>query len=78
MRTTIRLDEQLLNKAKQYALAHETTFTAVVEAALREKLMKRTTNQKQANIRLTTAGGNGVYPGIDLDDSTALLDAMEK
>ena len=41
MRTTIRLDEQLLEQAKQYALTHGTTFTAVVEDALREKLMSR-------------------------------------
>jgi len=78
MRTTIRLDEQLLEKAKNYALTHQTTFTAVVEDALREKLMKRPARKKQANIRLTTVSGSGVNPGIDLDDSSALLDAMER
>ena len=29
MRSTIRLDDQLLEKAKQYALTHGTTFTAI-------------------------------------------------
>ncbi len=77
MRTTIRLDDQLLEKAKQYALAHGTTFTAIVEDALREKLMCRTAVKKQAKIRLKTVKGKGVNPGIDLDDSSSLLDIMD-
>lgn len=77
MRTTIRLDDQLLEKAKQYALAHGTTFTAIVEDALREKLMARPPAKKQSNTKLKTVNGNGVNPGIDLDDSASLLDAMD-
>jgi len=77
MRTTIRLDEQLLEKAKQYALTHGTTFTATVEDALREKLMNRTVYKKKAPIKLKTVKGNGINAGIDLDDSASLLDVME-
>lgn len=54
MRTTIRLDDQLLEQAKQYALNHGKTFTAVVEDALREKLMSRPDIKKQARIKLKT------------------------
>jgi predicted transcriptional regulator len=77
MRTTIRLDDQLFEKAKQYALAHGTTFTAIVEDALREKLMARPSTKKQAKTKLKTVNGKGVNPGIDLDDSASLLDAMD-
>ncbi len=77
MRTTIRLDDQLLEKAKQYALAHGTTFTAVVDDALREKLMARPSKKKQSKTKLKTVNGKGVNPGIDLDDSASLLDAMD-
>lgn len=77
MRTTIRLDDQLLEKAKQYALAHGTTFTAIAEDALREKLMARPSTKKQPKTKLKTVNGNGVNPGIDLDDSASLLDAMD-
>ena len=77
MRTTIRLDDQLLEKAKQYALSHGTTFTAVVEDALRAKLITRRTSHKQSAIKLKTVSGQGVNPGVDLNDSASLLDLME-
>ena len=77
MRTTIRLDDQLLEMTKQYALSHGKTFTAIVEDALREKLMTRSPIKKQSRIKLKTVTGKGVNPGIDLDDSSSLLDVME-
>lgn len=77
MRTTIRLDEQLLKKAKKYALSHGTTFTSIVEDALREKLMERPSSIKHSPVKLKTVNGRGVYPGIDLDDSASLLDIMD-
>ena len=77
MRTTIRLDDQLLEKAKQYALSHGTTFTAIVEDALREKLMNRPVYKKKTIIKLKTVKGNGINTGIDLDDTASLIDMME-
>ena len=77
MRTTIRLDDQLLEMTKQYALSHGKTFTAIVEDALREKLMTRSPTKKQPRIKLKTVNGKGVNPGIDLDDTSSLLDVME-
>jgi predicted transcriptional regulator len=77
MRTTIRLDDQLLEKTKQYALTHGTTFTAIVEDALREKLMNRPAYKKKAPIKLKTVKGNGINAGIDLDDTASLIDVME-
>ncbi|MEN8132522.1 MAG: type II toxin-antitoxin system VapB family antitoxin [Pseudomonadota bacterium] len=78
MRTTIRLDEHLFEQVKQYALSRGKTFTAVVEDALREKLMGRNIPNHRARVRLKTVDGNGVRRGIDLDDSASLLDAMER
>ena len=77
MRTTIRLDDQLLEKAKQYALKHGTTFTAVVEDALREKILMQPEKRKMSKVKLKTVSGSGLNPGIDLDDSSALLDMMD-
>jgi hypothetical protein len=74
VRTTIRLDDQLLEQAKQYALTHGITFTAVVEDALRKKLISRHAVKKQARIKLKTVSGKGVNAGIDLDESASLLD----
>lgn len=78
MRTTIRLDDQLLDKAKQFALRNGTTFTAVVEDALREKLMSRQVVKKQPLIKLKTVKGKGTNAGIDLDDSASLLEIMDR
>ena len=76
MRTTIRLDDQLLALAKQHAATHDKTFTSLVEEALREKLMRRPAKEPSPLVKLKTVSGKGVHPGIDLDDSAALLDAM--
>lgn len=77
MRTTIRLDDQLLAKAKKYALSRGTTFTAIVEDALREKLMERPPAKKRSAVKLKTVNGKGTHAGIDLDDSSSLLDSMD-
>jgi len=76
MRTTIQLDDQLLEKTKQYALTHGTTFTAIAEDALREKLMNRPAYKKKAPIKLKTVKGNGINAGIDLDDSYAISELV--
>jgi hypothetical protein len=77
MRTTIRLDEQLLAQARQLALETGTTLTAVIEDALRERLARRRAGSRPEPGRLTTVGGEGLQPGVDLDDSAALQDAMD-
>jgi Arc/MetJ family transcription regulator len=77
MRTTIRLDEQLLAAAKQTAAASGRTLTAVIEDALRETLARGTARPGRRRLRLTTVGGNGPLPGVDLDDTASLLELME-
>jgi hypothetical protein len=79
MRTTIRLDDQLLKSAKR--LAHDTgkSLTAVIEDALRQTLARQTTSkQTRKPVKLTTVSGHGVRPGVDLNDSAALLAVMER
>lgn len=73
MRTTIRLDDALLKEVKRYALEHDTTFTAVVEEALKDKLAKAT----RKPFKLATHRGGGLQPGVDLSDNASLLDLME-
>ena len=78
MRTTIRLDDQLLKTAKQYAHEHGKTLTTVIEDALRESLSRSANQQKRRPVTLTTVKGEGLHYGIDLDDSVSLLAAMEE
>jgi hypothetical protein len=77
MRTTIRLDDELLAKAKRAALERGTTLTAVIEDALRRALVSGTDSQRE-DVVLPTFRGNGLQPGVDLDDSASLLDLMEE
>lgn len=77
MRTTIRLDDQLLMAAKQVALRQGKTLTALFEEALRELLARQERVRPRARVRLTTVKGQGLLPGVDLDDSAALADLME-
>ncbi len=77
MRTTVRLDERLLAEAKKYAAESGRTLTSVLEDALRQTLARRRARPRAKPIRLKTVTGNGVRPGVDLDDSASLLELME-
>jgi Arc/MetJ family transcription regulator len=76
MRTTIRLDDDLLAKAKHAALERGTTLTAVIEDALRRALAP-TTAEAADDVELPRFRGDGLQPGVDLDDTASLLDLMD-
>jgi hypothetical protein len=79
MRTTLRLDDALLEQAKRYAAQRGETLTAVFEAALREKLARsESTVPRRKVVRLPTFRGRGARPGVDLHDTSSLLDRMER
>ena len=78
MRTTIRLDDRLLREAKKRAAERGTTLTAVIEESLRQTLSRSEPPRRRRRFRFPTfQGGGGVQPGVDLDNSAALLDRME-
>ena len=77
MRTTIRLPDDLLEAAKRFAAETHRTLTGVIEDALRAALARPRGAGKGRPVRLTTAGGTGLQPGADLDDTSALLDRMD-
>jgi hypothetical protein len=78
MRTTIRLDDQLLKSVKRFAHDTGKSLTAVIEDALHQVLSRKTSTHPRKPVKLTTASGLGVHPGVDLDDSAALLAFMER
>ena len=77
MKTTIQLDDQLLLEAKKHAAQTSRTLQAVIEDALREASahMEATRSQR---VPLKTFKGRGVQSGVDLDDTSSLLDSMER
>lgn len=76
MRTTVRLDDELLQAVKQHARGSGKTVTSVIEQALRRELQRVSSAQQTPSYRVDTFR-SGVRPGVDLDDSAALLDVME-
>jgi hypothetical protein len=78
MRTTIRLDDELLKEVKGVAAATGKSFTELVENALRESLARRKDLSRRERITLPTFSGRGLRPGVDLDDSAALEDVMSR
>jgi hypothetical protein len=78
MRTTIRLDDELLAAAKVHAARTGRTLTSVIEDALRETLARQQEREEQEPVKLTTVSGKGIQPAVDLDDSAALLTLMEE
>jgi len=77
MRTTIKIDDQLLAAAKAQAATSGRTLNAVVEDALREALARRVRGDRTRGVELPIFRGSQLRQGVDLDDSAALLDRME-
>jgi hypothetical protein len=76
-RTTVRLNDQLLRDAKKAAAESGQSLTRLIEDALRETLTRRSSRGRRHRVHLPTYGREGVLPGVDLDNSAALLDLME-
>ena len=79
MRTTLNLDDDLLRDAKRLAAERGTTLTAVIEDALRIVARRAGEVERYEPVALPTFGepGAGFMPGVDLDDTAALLELME-
>jgi len=73
MRTTINLPDALLARLKRLAAESGTTVTALIHDALREALARRRRTPRAHRVELTTFGTGGLQPGVNLDDSAALL-----
>ena len=77
MRTTIRLQDELLQDLKAAAVQSGVTLTRLIEDAVRSYVSRLKSKQSLSKIRLMTVGGNRVASGVDLDDSASLFDLMD-
>ena len=78
MRTTVRLDEGLLRDVKAEAERRGETVTGLIERGLRLVLAGARRARRQPRIALPVSRATGgTHPGIDLDDSDALLAVLE-
>ena len=72
-RTTVRLPEDLLYRAKRKAAGEGRTLTSLIEDGLRWIVTEkpRVTSRRRVLPRISQAGG-GAMPGIDFTDSATL------
>ena len=77
MRTTVDLPDDLLGEAKERAAREGRTLSDVVGDAVRSSFARSAVAERE-QVQLPTFAGEGLQPGVDLDDSAALLDLMER
>ncbi len=78
MRTTVRLSEGLLREVKAEASRRGETVTALIERGLRLVLASSGKPARRPRIVLPVSKAmGGVRPGVDLNNSAALLDIMD-
>lgn len=76
-RTTVDLPESLLAQAKERAARERRPLSAVIADAVRSSFARGDEAAATA-VDLPTFKGDGLAPGVDLDDSAALLELMER
>ncbi len=76
MRTTVRLPPGLMAQVKRLARETGRTMTQVIEDALRTAVA-RGHAARPRSVTIVTATGDGLQAGVDLDDTSALLDRMD-
>jgi hypothetical protein len=76
--STVQVSDQLLRELEKVAAKSNRSVEAVVEEALRAVVPPPPPQPStRARVELPTYGGSGLQPGVDLDNSAALLDIME-
>jgi hypothetical protein len=73
----VRLDDKLHREAKAYAARHGTTLAELIEEALRVRLSKRAEGKSGQKAVLPSFRGDGLQPGVNLDDMDAVFDRMD-
>jgi len=71
------MDDDLIEAAKAAAIGAGQTLTRFIEDAVRRQLALQYEVAATSPPALPVFSGDGVLPGVDLDNRAALLDVME-
>ncbi|MEY4529348.1 MAG: hypothetical protein RLZZ156_69 [Deinococcota bacterium] len=74
MRTTVRLNDQLLADAKKFALAHNQTLTDLIENSLRQMIQAKHIEVKE----LPTWDLGKPLVDLDFSDTSAIEDFLDQ
>lgn len=75
-RTTIRIDQELLRRAKSKAAAEGRSLTSLIEEGLRRVVATDAQPPAKFYPRISSATG-GAKPGIDLTRTSELLEMLD-
>ena len=78
-RTTVRLDDSLIEAAKVRARMQNRTLTSLIEEGLRNVIAQPvvTEPRKRFVLPMSQVGG-GPMPGVDISNNAQLLEIMEE
>lgn len=76
MRTTIRINDDLLKRAKKRAADEGRTLTSLVEEGLVLTLSKAKAGHRKRVVLPVSKSKGGVLPGVDLNHSSDLEEIM--
>jgi predicted transcriptional regulator len=76
VRTTITIDEHLLDEVRRVAVARRQTVSQVIEESVRASLLRRESDSREP-FELRTFHAGGYQAGVDLDDNAAMLELMD-
>ena len=72
------MQDRLLQQAKIEAAKERISLTAFIEEAVEYKLSHGTPfSEVASDFKIITFSGEGLRPGVDIDDSADLLDKMD-
>jgi hypothetical protein len=74
MRTTITLDDRLLERLKKRAAESGTSVSGLIERAVR-LLLQAAASQRRDRFDLVTFGEGGQFTTLNIDKAAALLEA---
>ena len=77
MRTTVRLDDALLERAKREAARRNRTLTSMIDEGLRLVLAQPKSPRRRRVVLPVGKTGGLVLPGVDLNKTSALLDMLD-
>lgn len=77
MRTTVRLDDELMTQVKRYAARHRQTVTSVLEDSLRQLLERERRRGRARPVDVVVFTGSGLREGIDLNDRATWGEVLE-
>ena len=77
MRTTVRLNDDLMRTAKQHALQTDRTLTQLIQEALIRLIESEKSQQSPRVVTLTTFEGDGVQEGVRINSNVNLLEQMD-